>query len=48
MEWIDEDRLMLVSDRAKADQPFVCTQRDQSIHIMVLPHGHRKDARSEL
>lgn len=42
VEWIDDDRLMLASDRAKADQPYICTARDQSVHIMVLPHGHRK------
>lgn len=42
VEWIDDDRLMLASDRAKADQPYICTPRDQSVHIMVLPHGHRK------
>ena len=35
VEWIDDDRLMLASDRAKADQPFICTVRDQSVHIMV-------------
>lgn len=44
VEWIDEDRLMLASDRAKADQPYICTVRDQSVHIMLLPHGHRKAA----
>ena len=46
VEWIDEDRLMLASDRAKADQPYICTTRDQSVHIMVLPHGHRKVGRA--
>jgi hypothetical protein len=42
VEWIDDDRLMLASDRAKATQPFICTPRDQSVHVMVLPHGHKK------
>lgn len=42
VEWIDDDRLMLASDRSKADQPYICTRRDQSVHIMVLPHGHRE------
>lgn len=33
VEWIDEHRLMFASDRAKADQPFICTTRDQGVHV---------------
>jgi hypothetical protein len=47
VEWIDEHRLMFASDRAKADQPFICTTRDQGVHIMVLPHGHKKGGNSQ-
>lgn len=37
--WLDDVRLVATSDRAKSTQPFVCTPRDQSMHIFMLPHG---------
>ena len=37
VEWIDEHRLMFASDRAKAKQPFICTTRDQGVHVSRIP-----------
>jgi hypothetical protein len=37
VEWIDEHRLMFASDRAKANQPFICTTRDQGVHVSIRP-----------
>ena len=39
LSWIDYDRIAVTLDRAKADQPFVCTPKDQSMAVFVLPHG---------
>ena len=39
LSWIDHSRIAVTLDRAKADQPFVCTAKDQSIAVFVLPHG---------
>ncbi|MDD1696806.1 MAG: hypothetical protein LUQ36_00425 [Methanoregula sp.] len=35
--WIGNDRLAVVSDKGKADQPGRCSRKDQSIHIFKLP-----------
>ena len=40
VEWIDEHRLMFASDRAKADQPFICTTRDQGVHVSGETAGY--------
>ena len=39
--WLDDDRLVVVSDRGKPDQPGRCARKEQSIHIFRLPAGHR-------
>lgn len=39
VEWIDEHRLMFASDRAKAKQPFICTTRDQGVHVSRYQAG---------
>lgn len=39
LSWIDHHRIAVTLDRAKADQPFVCTPKDQSIAVFMLPHG---------
>lgn len=39
LSWIDHHRIAVTLDRAKADQPFVCTSKDQSIAVFMLPHG---------
>ena len=39
--WLGNDRLVVVSDRVKADQPRRCARNDQSIHIFRLPHADR-------
>jgi hypothetical protein len=38
--WLGGDRLAVVSDKGKADQPGRCFRQDQSIHIFTLPHDH--------
>jgi hypothetical protein len=35
--WLGNDRLALVSDKGKNDQPGCCARHDQSIHIFRLP-----------
>ena len=35
--WLGNDRLAVVSDKWKADQPKRCTRKDQSVHIFRLP-----------
>lgn len=35
--WIDRQRLVVVSDKAKDDQDYRCMQHDQSVHIFALP-----------
>ena len=37
LSWIDDQRITVTLDRAKADQPFVCTLKDQSIAMFALP-----------
>ena len=39
LSWIDHYRIAVTLDRAKANQPFVCTAKDQSIAVFVLPHA---------
>ena len=38
--WLGDDRLVVVSDKGKADQPGRCFRKDQSIHIFTLPPDH--------
>jgi hypothetical protein len=35
--WLGNDRLAVVSDKGKSDQPGRCARKDQSIHIFTLP-----------
>ncbi|GIL81172.1 hypothetical protein Vretifemale_10069 [Volvox reticuliferus] len=35
--WIDEDRLVVTSDKSKRTQDFRCMEKDQSLHIIALP-----------
>jgi hypothetical protein len=35
--WLGNDRLVVVSDKGKPDQPGRCALKDQSIHIFTLP-----------
>ncbi len=35
--WIAEDRIVIVSDRRKSDQPKRCGEKDQSIHVFEIP-----------
>lgn len=35
--WLGNDRLVVVSDKVKANQPGRCASKDQSIHIFRLP-----------
>ena len=41
--WLGDDRLVVVSDKGKADQPGHCARKDQSIHIFKLPTPHSSD-----
>jgi hypothetical protein len=35
--WLGNERLAVVSDKGKADQPGRCARKDQSLHIFELP-----------
>jgi hypothetical protein len=37
--WLGHDRVVVVSDKAKSDQPGRCARKDQSIHIFRVPDG---------
>jgi hypothetical protein len=37
VSWLDDQRLAVVSDRAKRGQPNRTRATDQSIHIVALP-----------
>jgi hypothetical protein len=39
LDWIDDDRIIVTSDRSKADQKFVCASHDQAVAVFMLPHG---------
>ena len=36
--WVDEYRIVAVSDRTKATQPFWCEATDQTLSMFMLPH----------
>ena len=38
--WLGNERMVIVSDKGKADQPGRCARKDQSIHIFRLPAAH--------
>jgi hypothetical protein len=37
IQWLDNYRFLIASDKAKATQPYYCMEKDQSIHIFALP-----------
>lgn len=37
IEFIDDTRFIVTSDKAKKDQPHECTAKDQSLHVFSLP-----------
>ncbi|PSC67394.1 hypothetical protein C2E20_8907 [Micractinium conductrix] len=37
IQWIDNYRVVVASDRAKRTQPFWCDDKDQSIHMFTMP-----------
>jgi len=37
IDFIDQDTLVLVSDKAKSEQPKVCREKDQSVHVFGIP-----------
>jgi hypothetical protein len=37
VEWLDNERLVIASDKAKSTQHHRCTDKDQSIAIVALP-----------
>ena len=37
IQWLDDDRLVIVSDKAKSAQPYWCTIHDQTLTLFALP-----------
>ncbi|GAB4821140.1 hypothetical protein N2152v2_008186 [Parachlorella kessleri] len=40
VQWLDDYRLVVTSDKAKAKQPFYCDAKDQMVHIFAFPPGY--------
>lgn len=40
--WVDDYRIVTVSDRAKEHQPFWCEATDQTLSMFMLPHHYWK------
>ena len=47
IDWLSDDTLIAVSDRAQKDQPAKCAQKDQSIHVFRIPGGANDSRRIE-
>lgn len=47
LQWLDEYRIVISSDKAKSKQPFHCDTKDQSIHIFAMPHTYSPHSRYE-
>ncbi len=47
IDWLSEDTLIAVSDRTQKDQPAMCAQKDQSIHVFRIPGGENDSRRIE-
>lgn len=39
IQWLDNYRLLISSDKSKSNQPYYCGPHDQSIAIMAMPPG---------
>lgn len=39
IQWLDDVRIVIASDKAKKDQPFRCVEKEQRVHIFALPEG---------
>lgn len=37
IQWLDDYRILIASDKAKSNQPYWCDAKDQSIHIFSFP-----------
>jgi hypothetical protein len=37
VQWLDDVRLVIASDKAKKDQPFRCVDHEQRVSIFALP-----------
>lgn len=37
IHWLNKDMLVAVSDKMKSDQDYQCLEKDQSIHVFVMP-----------
>lgn len=42
LAWLDGLRLAIASDRAKSNQPFWCTEKDETVGVFALPDGAEK------
>lgn len=45
VQWLDNQRLLITSDKAKSKQPFWCDAKDQSIHIFGMPPAWQPHAK---
>jgi len=39
IQWLDNYRLLIASDKAKSKQPYWCSTHDQALHIFSMPPG---------
>uniref|UniRef100_A0A383W8D3 Uncharacterized protein n=1 Tax=Tetradesmus obliquus TaxID=3088 RepID=A0A383W8D3_TETOB len=41
VQWLDDVRVVIASDKAKKDQPFRCVDHEQRVSIFALPEGSK-------
>jgi hypothetical protein len=37
LQWLDTQRIVVASRKARAQQPYSCVVKDQAVHIFALP-----------
>ena len=48
VSWLSEDRIVVVSDKAKPQQPQRCRATDQSIHVFAIPSASERADRARV
>jgi hypothetical protein len=48
IQWLDDVRIVIASDKAKKDQPFRCVAKEQRVHIFALPESADVEPSSDI
>lgn len=46
IQWIDDVRFVIASDKAKKTQPLRCVDKEQRMSIFALPYTYEEEASS--